>query len=132
MNKLDNKYNQGAYKTRVETSKLKTTSKIEDNLKKWRWPEKWRWPKKWRWPELRRPQKWRKNEDDLKNKDDLKNEEDHKKRWVDGGFSSQTMVPFKQTKKIPFKSWNYSGSDRVGPIVIIRLSQPAIRPGAWT
>ena len=57
-----------------------------------------------------------------------------------GGLSSQTMFPAPDTFKSckwhsSIANWNYSGSawvgsGRVGPIVIIKLSQPASRAGA--
>ena len=52
-----------------------------------------------------------------------------------GGLSSQTMFPAPDTFKSckwhsSIANWNYSGSGRLGPIVIIKLSQPASRAGA--
>ena len=52
------------------------------------------------------------------------------------GLRSQTIFPTPDTSKSqkwkPSKAnWNYSGSGRLGPIVIIKLSQPANRAGAW-
>ena len=86
-----------------------------------------------------------KNEDDLKNSDNLKNEDDLKikttsKIMSGGGLSFQAMFAAPNTSKSciwhsSIVVWNYSGSGRlglgrVGPIVIIKLSQPASRAGA--
>ena len=86
-----------------------------------------------------------KNEDDLKNSDNLKNEDDLKikttsKIMSGGGLSFQAMFAAPNTSKSciwhsSIAIWNYSGSvwvgsGRLGPIVIITLSQPASRAGA--
>ena len=81
-----------------------------------------------------------KNEDDLKNSDNLKNEDDLKikttsKIMSGGGLSFQAMFAAPNTSKSciwhsSIANWHYSGSARLGPIVIIKLSQLASRAGA--